>query len=160
MRREKNLYLWSPNFSVVSCLLHALKNDLSWSFLVKSTGNCMTLAIFNVCIMELPVDSAALAIGSFAEPYYLSIVLSTLWWLWISIFSLNFLYKKFIAKPQYFFLAIWLCAINIDVTCGQYGLHESVIFVSLCTEHIAHCYHALLSTINNTHCYHSYHCWQ
>ena len=75
-------------------------------------------------------------------------------------FQAQFPSQEIIAKLQFCLGAIWLCAINIDVTCGQYGLHESVIFVSLCTEHIAHCYHASLYAINITYCcYHSYHCW-
>ena len=94
--------------------------------MVKSTANCMMVMICNVYIMELTVGSASMSTAqcllhdnAFIIPHLHSfhIVLHN-----PALQSILFSNKLF----------------DFDVSCGQYGLLEGVIYVSLSTEDISY----------------------
>ena len=93
--------------------------------MVKSTANCMMVMICNIYVMELTVGSDSISTAQCL--------------LYDNAFIILHLHSFHIVLHNPVFHSIIFSdnLFDFDVSCGQYGLLEGVIYVSLSTEDIS-----------------------
>ena len=107
--------------------------------MVKSTANCMMVMICNLYVMELTVGSDSMSTAQCLLHDNAFIILH--------LHSFHIVFHN----PAFRSILFYDKLCDFDVSCGQYGLLEGVIYVSLSTDDISYCYHT------NFHCHNDFH---